>query len=36
MHTPNCQDIFVTAHGLRDEPVLGWLTDAEVRRAAKV
>ncbi len=33
--TPNCQDIFVTAHGLPGEPVLGWLTDAEVRRASK-
>jgi hypothetical protein len=34
--TPNCQDIFVTEHGQAGEPVLGWLTDAEVRRAAKV
>jgi len=31
-----CQDIFVTEHGQAGEPVLGWLTDAEVRRAAKV
>lgn len=35
-HTPQCQDIFVTEHGQPNEPVLGWLTDAEVRRAAKV
>ena len=34
--TPNCQDIFVTEHGQPGEAVLGWLTDAEVRRAAKV
>ena len=34
--TPHCQDIFVTEHGQPGEPVLGWLTDAEVRRAAKV
>lgn len=32
--TPHCQDVFVTAHGLNTEPVLGWLTDAEVRVAA--
>jgi len=34
--TPNCQDIFVTEHGQAGEPVLGWLTDTEVRRAARV
>jgi hypothetical protein len=33
---PNCQDIFVTEHGQPGEAVLGWLTDAEVRRAARV
>ncbi len=32
----NCQDVFVTEHGQPGEPTLGWLTDAEVRRAAKV
>ena len=32
----NCQDVFVTEHGQPGEPALGWLTDAEVRRAAKV
>jgi hypothetical protein len=35
-HTPHCQDVFVTEHGQPGEPVVGWLTDAEVRRAAKV
>ena len=34
--TRNCQDIFVTEHGQGGEPAVGWLTDAEVRRAAKV
>jgi len=34
--TRNCQDVFVTEHGQAGEPALGWLTDAEVRRAAKV
>lgn len=34
--TPNCQDIFVTRNGQPGEPVIGWLTDAEVRRAATV
>ena len=33
--TPNCQDVFVTEHGLPNEPVQGWLTDAELLRAAK-
>jgi hypothetical protein len=32
----NCQDVFVTEHGQPGEPAVGWLTDAEVRRAAKV
>lgn len=34
--TKNCQDAFVTERGSRDEPVIGWLTDAELRRYAKV
>ena len=34
--TRGCQDVFVTEHGRPDEPVLGWLTDAELRRAAQV
>ena len=33
---PNCQDVIVTEHGLPGEPMLGWLTDSEVRRVAKV
>ena len=33
--TLNCQDVFVTEHGLPNEPVLGWLTDAELLRVAK-
>ena len=28
--TPKCQDIFVTEHGLRDEPVKGWLTNVDL------
>ena len=32
----NCQDVFVTERGSRDEPVLGWLTDGELRRHSKV
>lgn len=34
--TPNCQDVIVTEHGRPDEPLLGWLTDADVRRAATI
>lgn len=33
---PNCQDVLVTENGRANEPLLGWLTDAELRRAAKV
>ena len=33
--TPNCQDVFITEHGLTTEPVLGWLTDAELLRVVK-
>lgn len=33
---PNCQDVLVTENGRATEPLLGWLTDAELRRAAKV
>jgi len=33
---PSCQDVFVTKSGRPGEAALGWLTDAEVRRAAKV
>jgi hypothetical protein len=34
--TRNCQDVIVTEHGQPSEPVLGWLTDAEIRRAATI
>ena len=34
--TRNCQDVFVTEHGLPGEPVRGWLTDAELLRYLKV
>ena len=33
---PNCQDVLVTENGRANQPLLGWLTDAELRRAAKV
>lgn len=32
----NCQDVLVTENGRAGEALLGWLTDAELRRAAKV
>ena len=28
--TPNCQDVFVTQNGRKDEAVLGWITNNEV------
>jgi hypothetical protein len=31
----HCQDVIVTEHGMPGEPLLGWLTDAELRRAGK-
>jgi hypothetical protein len=34
--TPNCQDIFVTENGEAGKPVLGWLTDTQVRQVARV
>lgn len=30
--TPDCRDVFVTAGGSRDEPVLGWLTNVDMER----
>ena len=27
---PNCNDVFVTAAGKRDEPILGWLTNTDL------
>lgn len=34
--TKNCQDIFVTERGSRDEPIQGWLTNGEILRLARV
>jgi hypothetical protein len=34
--TPKCQDVFVTDHGVRDEPVKGWLTNVEIGRLSTV
>ena len=31
----HCQDVIVTEHGMPGEALLGWLTDAEVRRGGK-
>ena len=31
-----CQDVFVTATGKADEPILGWLTNADIARKAKI
>ncbi len=28
----NCQDVFVTENGKKDEPVLGWLTNGEIAK----
>lgn len=33
--TKYCRDVFVTEHGLPNEPVLGWLTDGELLRPSK-
>jgi hypothetical protein len=32
---PDCQDVFVTASGAMTEPVLGWITNADIARKAK-
>ena len=29
-HSPDCADVFVTAEGKPSEPVLGWITNAEI------
>lgn len=34
--TPNCQDVFVTQTGKKDEAVLGWLTNNEIAAHSKV
>jgi hypothetical protein len=31
-----CQDVFVTKNGAADEPIIGWLTDAELRKPSKI
>ena len=31
-----CQDVFVTAGGNRNEPILGWITDAVIRKHSEV
>jgi hypothetical protein len=33
--TPNCQDVFVTNSGSKDEAVLGWVTNADIAKKAK-
>src|SRR5207249_1769896 len=30
--TPQCQDVFVTASGQPDEPVVGWLTNVDITK----
>jgi hypothetical protein len=34
--TPNCQDVFVTRGGTRNEEILGWLTNIDIEQAGKV
>lgn len=31
---PKCQDVFVTVHGEKHEPILGWLTNVDIGRLA--
>ncbi|MEQ1912637.1 MAG: hypothetical protein ABMA15_27715 [Vicinamibacterales bacterium] len=31
--TSQCSDVFVTEHGRKDEPLLGWLTNADLTRS---
>jgi len=33
---PHCQDVFVTKGGGRNEPVLGWITNAIVEENTKL
>jgi hypothetical protein len=33
--TPNCQDVFVTPSGSKDESVLGWITNADIAKKTK-
>jgi hypothetical protein len=32
----DCQDVFVAEHGKPDEPVMGWLTNIDIAKNAKV
>jgi hypothetical protein len=34
-NTPNCQDVIVTEHGLRAEPVLGWISNVDIGRISQ-
>ena len=34
--TPDCQDVFVTKTGSRDEPILGWITNVVIQENSKV
>jgi hypothetical protein len=36
MGLPGCQDVFVTATGQNTEPVLGWLTNADIATKARM
>jgi hypothetical protein len=33
---PNCQDVFVTKTGTRDEPILGWITNGIIEDSSKI
>jgi hypothetical protein len=33
---PDCQDVFVTATGQRSEPVLGWITNADIANKVRL
>ncbi len=34
--TPNCLDVFVTQNGTRNEPLIGWLTNLDIAKHAKL
>jgi hypothetical protein len=34
--TKNCQDVFVTAGGKKEEPVLGWVTNEIIQKNTKL
>jgi hypothetical protein len=33
---PQCLDVFVTENGIRNEPIIGWLTNLIITESAKV